>query len=104
MEISSEAKEDLIEFEIEVRERLLDEIEEKLREGTEEESISYIHKPEFGVEFHRLKLTDDSLDHRVYFDYLDSDIIVFAVRHRDFAYSEEDMREVEQRLENMESS
>lgn len=100
--ISSEAKEDLKQFKLETREELLDKIEEKLDGDRDRENISYINKPQFGIEFHRLKLTEDGLSHRIYFDYIDSELTVFAVRHREHAYTPEDLEEVEQRLKNME--
>lgn len=100
-EITIEAKQDLKEFEPETREGLLDEIEERLEKDRDQDNISYIHKPQFGVEFHRLKLTDNGFNHRIYFDFVDSELTVFAVRDRDFAYSQEDLKEVEKRLRNM---
>lgn len=101
VEITSEAKQDLKEFEIETREGLLDEIEEKLGEDRDNDNISYINKPQFGVEFQRLKLAENGFNHRIYFDYIDSELVVFAVRHRDYAYSKDDLKEVEKRLNNM---
>jgi mRNA-degrading endonuclease RelE of RelBE toxin-antitoxin system len=101
VEITSEAKKDLKEFELEVREGLLDEIEKRLEKDRDRENISYINKPQFGIEFHRLKLTENSYDHRIYFDYKDSELTVFAVRHRDHAYSKKDLKEVRKRLGNM---
>jgi len=101
VEITSETKKDLKEFDLETRERLLDEIEERLDKDRDQDNISYINKPQFGIEFHRLKLTEDSFNHRIYFDFIDSKLVVFAVRHRDFAYSQEDLKEVEKRLRTM---
>ncbi|MFB6199740.1 MAG: type II toxin-antitoxin system RelE/ParE family toxin [Candidatus Nanohaloarchaea archaeon] len=101
VEISGEAMEDLKGFDLEVREKLLDEIEERLENDRDQENISYINKPEFGIEFQRLKLTENDLNHRVYFDYEDSELVVFAVRHRNYAYSTRDLGEVERRLGNI---
>lgn len=53
VEITSEAKQDLKNFEIETREGLLDEIEERLGNDRDNDNISYINKPPFGIEFHR---------------------------------------------------
>jgi len=101
VEIVSEAKQDLKGFELETREGLIDEIEERLENDRDKEDISYIHKLRFGIEFHRLKLIENGFDHRIYFDFIDSELTVFAVRHRDFAYSQEDLEEVEKRLGKM---
>lgn len=101
VEISGKATEDLKGFDLETREKLLDAIEERLENDRDQENISYINKPEFGIEFHRLKLTENDLNHRVYFDYEGSELVVFAVRHRDYAYSTDDLEEVERRLGNM---
>ncbi|MFB6244938.1 MAG: type II toxin-antitoxin system RelE/ParE family toxin [Candidatus Nanohaloarchaea archaeon] len=101
VEITSEAKKDLKEFELEAREGLLDKIEERLENDRDQDNISYINKPQFGIEFHRLKLIEDGFNHRIYFDFIDSELTVFAVRHRDYAYSQEDLKEIEKRLRTM---
>ncbi|MFB6145896.1 MAG: hypothetical protein ABEJ99_05335 [Candidatus Nanohaloarchaea archaeon] len=54
VEITSEAKQDLKQFEIETREGLLDKIKERLGKDRDNDNISYINKPQFGIEFHRL--------------------------------------------------
>jgi mRNA-degrading endonuclease RelE of RelBE toxin-antitoxin system len=102
VEISSEAKEDLKKFDSGPRKLLLDEIEEQLGSSKNQENIQYVHKPEFGIEFHRLKLKNSELDHRVYFDYINSEVVVFAVRHRDHSYTRKDLSEVVDRLGNLE--
>jgi len=101
VKITSEAKQDLKQFELEFREDLLDEIEERLDNERDQDNISYINKTRFGIEFHRLKLIEDGFNHRIYFDFIDSELTVFAVRHRDFAYSKEDLKQVEKRLRTM---
>jgi hypothetical protein len=82
VEITSEAKQDLKQFEIEIREGLLDEIEERLGKDRDNYNISYINKPQFGIEFHLLKLTENRFKQRIYFDYMDSELAVIAVRHQ----------------------
>ncbi|PSH02142.1 MAG: hypothetical protein BRC26_02060 [Nanohaloarchaea archaeon QH_8_44_6] len=86
---------------METRETLLDEIEEQLTEKREEADVKIIQRPSYGAEFPRLKLTDKGLNHRVYFDYKNSEIYVFAVRHRENAYTTEDIEEAVQRLEKL---
>jgi len=83
------------------RKKLLREIKDRLESDRSQEEITYISKPQFGIEFQRLKLKNKDFDHRVYFDYIDSELTVFAVRHRDYAYSDEDLEKVEKRLKDM---
>lgn len=51
VEVSAGAKEDLGQFDKEVRAEILDMIEEKLGNNRDRSSISYVHKPDFGIEF-----------------------------------------------------
>ncbi len=44
---------------------------------------------------------ENGFDHRIYFDYIESELTVFAVRHRDYAYNEKDLKEVRKRLGDM---
>jgi len=101
VKFTPEAFFDLENFETEIREKLLDEIEEQLDGSREDAEIAVIQRPSYSAEFPRLKLTENQLNHRVYFDYVDSEIYVFAVRHREFAYSPEDIKEAVQRLEKL---
>jgi len=101
MKVTAEAQEDIDRQDCD-RKKLSQEIKDRLSKDRDKEDISYINKPEFGVEFHRLKLKQKGLDHRVYFDYLGSELVFFAVRHRDYAYTREDLKEVERRLEAIE--
>lgn len=101
MEITREAEADIDRQEGFDRRKLAQEIKERLSGGKDNENIGYVHKPEFGLEFQKLKLKTGDFDHRIYFDYIDSQVIVFAVRHRDYAYSQEDLQEIEQRLRNI---
>ena len=101
VKFTSEAFSDLEEFEKEVRRKLLDEIEEKLEESREDAKITVIQRPSYGAEFHRLKLKENGLNHRIYFDYVNSEIYVFAVRHREYAYSRQDIKEAIKRLKQL---
>ena len=91
------AKEDLKDFELPVREKVIDLVEKYLDSGVDNEKVEYVRKPDIGLKFHRLKLKEKGLDHRVYFIFRKG-IHVIAVRHRDFAYSEEDLEEIDERL------
>ena len=101
MKLTEEAEQDLDDQEDYNRKKLAQEIKKRLENEIDRENISYINKPEFGIEFHRLKLAEDGFDHRIYFDYMNSELTVFAVRHRDHAYTEKDLKEVRKRLGNM---
>jgi mRNA-degrading endonuclease RelE of RelBE toxin-antitoxin system len=101
VKFTPEAFSDLGDFEEEIRRKLLDEVKEQLEESREDAKITVIQRPSYGAEFPRLKLTAEELNHRVYFDYVDSEIYVFAVRHREAAYSTEDIKEAIQRLDNL---
>ncbi|WEL19129.1 type II toxin-antitoxin system RelE/ParE family toxin [Candidatus Nanohalococcus occultus] len=87
MKITEEAEKDIDAQEDYNRRELALEIKERLTGELDRDHISYISKPQFGIEFHRLKLKENGLDHRVYFDYNDSETVVFAVRHRDYLQS-----------------
>jgi hypothetical protein len=100
MKVTSEAETDIDQQDCN-RKKLAQEIKNRLINDRDQDNIKYIRKPEFGIEFHRLKLKTDNLDHRIYFDYIDSELIVFTVRHRDYSYSNEDLQEVEKRLNNL---
>jgi len=101
MKVTEEAEEDINRQKDYDRKKLAEEIKGRLEQNRDNDNISYIHKPQFGIEFHRLKLIEDSFNHRIYFDFVDSELTVFAVRHREFTYSQEDLKEVEKRLRNM---
>ena len=99
--ILPEAKKDLSGFEEEIRNRILNKIQENLEGDISKENIEVIERPSYGAVFHRLKLVDKSLNHRVYFDYKNSELYVFAVRHREYAYSSEDIEEAVRRLQDL---
>lgn len=102
MKITRKAEKDIDKQEDFDRQELSKKIKRLLTESRETADISYIEKPDFDVEFHRLKVKDGELDHRAYFEYQNSEIVVFAVRHRDHAYTEEDIKQARQRLEDLE--
>ena len=101
VKFTPEAFSDLENIKKEVRRKLLNEIEEQLEESRDEADITVIQRPSYDAEFPRLKLTENELNHRVFFDYKDSEIHVFAVRHRENAYSPEDMEQAIKRLEKL---
>jgi len=102
MKVTEEAEKDIDNQGDHDRKKLAQKIKKRLKEDRDHKNISYISKPQFGIEFHRLKLKENGFDHRIYFDYTDSELTVFAVRHRDYAYSKKDLKEVRKRLGNIE--
>lgn len=101
VKILEEAEQDLNRFDNDTANKILDEAEAHLEDGVNNERVKVIQRPSYDALFHRLKLTESGLDHRIYFDYKDSELYVFAVRHRDKAYSEEDLKESVKRLQNI---
>lgn len=101
VKILEEAENDMTQFDNDTANKILDEIEAHLENGVKSERVKVIQRPSYDTVFHRLKLTENDLDHRIYFDYKDSKLYVFAVRHRDKAYSEEDLKESVKRLQNI---
>lgn len=101
MRVTEQAEEDIHNQKDYDRKKLAEKIKEKLVDDREQDKISYIHKPRFGIEFHRLKLIEEEFNHRIYFDFINSETVVFAVRHRDYAYSKKDLEEVQKRLRDI---
>ena len=101
MRVTEQAEEDIDKQKDYDRKKLAEKIKEKLVNDREKDKISYIEKSQFGIEFHRLKLTEENFNHRIYFDYVNSETVVFAVRHRDYAYTNQDLKEVEKRLKSI---
>ena len=94
----SEARED-IEGQEDSR-RLAEEIKNSLSDP-DQSKVKVVDKPSYDMVFHRFKLKKDGFDHRVFFDYIDSKLIIFAVRHRDFAYEPGEMQKAVERLEEL---
>ena len=67
----------------------------------DQSKVEVVDKPSYDMVFQRFKLKEDGFDHRIFFDYIDSMLVVFAVRHRDFAYDQENMRKAVERLEDL---
>jgi len=101
MRITAHAEQDIDQQKEHDRKKLAQKIKEKLSSPRDKDEIKYISKPSFNVEFHRLKIKEEGLDHRAYFDYKDSEIVVFAVRHRDHSYTTEDLKETQKRKNSL---
>ena len=94
LDVREGAVEDLREMEDRVQKRIRDKIEE-LKGAPLGEDTSLLSKQ--GLEVFRLKLKNNGLDHRVFFD-LDGDkVVVLGVEHRDDAYTEESVERIKSR-------
>jgi len=101
VKFTSEAFSDIENFKKEVRKTLLNKIEEQLKGSREDPEITVIRRPSYDAEFPRLKITANELNHRIYFDYIDSELYLFAIRHREHAYTPEDIEQAVQRLKQL---
>lgn len=94
LEVREGAIKDLKEMEENVQKLVRDKIEE-LKDDPLGENTSLLSKQ--GLEIFRLKLKNQELDHRVFFD-LDGDkVIVLGVEHRDNAYTQESIDRIKSR-------
>lgn len=94
LDIRKGAVEDLKEMDRQVQEQIRDEIEE-LRDNPLGEDTSLLNKQ--GLRIYRLKLKNDDLDHRVFFDINNGDVVILGVMHRDDAYTPESIEKVKSR-------
>lgn len=101
MKITTDAEDDIDRQDAYDKDALTEAIKERLSPPRDADDIRYIHKPRLGIEFHRLKLKEDGFDHRIYFDYQDNELVVFAVRHRNYAYTDTDLDEAAERLHSL---
>ena len=101
VKVLEEAEQDLNRFDNDTANKILDEIKADLEDRVNSERVKVIQRPSYDAVFHRLKLTENGLDHRIFFDYEDSELYVFTIRHRDKAYSEEDIKESINWLQNI---
>jgi|AntDeeMinimDraft_5_1070356.scaffolds.fasta_scaffold06647_4 mRNA-degrading endonuclease RelE of RelBE toxin-antitoxin system len=90
----SGARQDLRQFESETQKELLDHVEvlEKRPLG---EHTSIVSKQ--GLEIYRLKLKQDDLDHRVFFELNENRVVILGVQHRDDAYTQASIQELKSR-------
>jgi mRNA-degrading endonuclease RelE of RelBE toxin-antitoxin system len=94
LDIREGAVEDLKEMDRQVQEQVRDEIED-LRDNPLGEDTSLLNKQ--GLRIYRLKLKNDDLDHRVFFDLNNGDVVILGVMHRDDAYTPESIEKVKSR-------
>lgn len=81
-------------FEEEVQEQIIKHVE-SLETAPLGEDTSLMSKQ--GLEIFRLKLKNEDLDHRVFFDLDGDEVVVLGVEHRDEAYTQESIRELKSR-------
>lgn len=89
-----EARNDLERFPPDIQREILNRVG-TLRDSPLGENTSLVSKQ--GLDIFRLKLKNDELDHRVYYDLEDGTIIVLGVEHRDTAYTTESIERVKSR-------
>lgn len=94
LDIRKGAVEDLKQMDRQVQEQIRDEIEE-LRDNPLGEDTSLLNKQ--GLRIYRLKLKNDDLDHRVFFDINNGEVVILGVMHRDDAYTPESIEKVKSR-------
>jgi phage-related protein len=88
IKIIGEAKEDLEKFDYDVINEILHEVDLRLEEGVKDDNIRMVEKYSRNAVFYVLSLDKNILNHKVYFNYMESDIYVFAVRRADIDYVE----------------
>jgi mRNA-degrading endonuclease RelE of RelBE toxin-antitoxin system len=95
LEVREGAVEDLKELDKQVQKQVRDKIRE-LKDSPLGGNTSLFNKQ--GLELFRLKLKNDKLDYRVFFD-LDGDkVVVLGVEHRDNAYTQESIQKIKSRI------
>jgi mRNA-degrading endonuclease RelE of RelBE toxin-antitoxin system len=90
-----EARDDLQRFEEPVRDEIAVRVGQ-LENNPLGENTSLFSKQ--GMEIFRLKLKDGQLDHRVFFDLDDGEVLILGVEHRDDAYTPESIKKIKSRL------
>lgn len=94
LEIREGAVEDLKQLEKPVQKQLRDEIRE-LKHNPLSDNTSLMSKQ--GLEIFRLKVKNEELDHRVFFDLNNQKIVVLGVEHRDYDYTKESIKKIKSR-------
>ena len=94
LDIRRGAVEDLKRMEKEVQKQIRDAIE-GLKQDPLGDNCSLFRKQ--GLDLFRLKLKEGELDHRVFYDLVDDKIVVYAVEHRDDAYTPESIEKIKSR-------
>ena len=101
VKVLEEAEQDLNRFDNDTANKILDEIKADLEDRVNSERVKVIQRPSYDAVFHRLKLTENGLDHRIFFDYEDSELYVFTIRHRDKAQRQGLLRRRYQRIDQL---
>jgi mRNA-degrading endonuclease RelE of RelBE toxin-antitoxin system len=89
-----EALDDLRRFEEQVQNRITRHVR-RLENGPFGEDTSLFSKQ--GLDLFRLKLKTDELDHRIFFDLEQGDVVILGVEHRDDAYTAESIENIKSR-------
>lgn len=94
IDIREGAVEDLKKMDKQAQEQIRDGIED-LRDNPLGENTSHLNKQ--GLRIYRLKLKDDELDHRIFFDLKGDTVVILGVMHRDNAYTPESIKKIKSR-------
>lgn len=94
IDIREGAVEDLKKIDKQVQEQVRNGIED-LRDNPLGENTSLLNKQ--GLRIYRLKLKNDDLDHRVFFDLDNGQVVILGVMHRDNAYTPESIKKIKSR-------
>ena len=89
-----DARQDLEELDENVKAEVLRHVK-SLRKAPLGENTSIVSKQ--GLEVFRLKVKEEGLDHRVFFDIDGQEVIVLGVMHRDQAYTNQSLEKVKRR-------
>lgn len=80
--------------------KLAEEIKSSLSD-LDQKKVEAVDKPSYDMVFQRFKLKKHGFDHRVFFHYIDSKLVIFAVRHRDFAYEPDEMNKAVEKFKEL---
>ena len=94
LDVREGAVEDLKQLNEKVQRQIRDKIED-LRDNPLGENTSLLNKQ--GLRIYRLKLKDEDLDHRVFFDLNKDTVVILGVLHRDNAYTPESIKKIKSR-------
>ena len=98
---NGEAEEEFLQLPNHIQEKLRSYIERLSEKGLEWDKVELIEREDIGLEVYRIKIMDgngEELNHRVIFDIEDQSYVIYKVGSRRGFYSEENLREVEDRI------
>ncbi|PSP57013.1 hypothetical protein BRC72_11465 [Halobacteriales archaeon QH_7_66_36] len=91
LDVRKGAVEDLKQMSEQVQRQVRDEIED-LSDNPLGENTFLLNKQ--GLRIYRLKLKDNNLDHRIFFDLDEDTVVILGVMHRDNVYTPESIKKL----------